>query len=116
MQTTSSPKIDFKQYHHWIAQGKSYSAIREDLSQKGYTDAEISRLIRTIDNEQHAQLHRTATLHNAYLLMAVGAVLFITGAGITVYTYFTGRSVYVIFYGAILSGIGLFLRGWHKKE
>lgn len=115
MQNTS-PKLDFRMYNNWISQGRSYSDIREDLAAKGYTDAEISRLIRTIDNEQHSKLHRKENNSIAMILMAVGVLLFLMGAGVTVFTYMQGQSAYIIFYGAIFAGIGIFLAGWAKKD
>lgn len=113
---TSTTKLDLQTYHDWISQGRSYSEIRKDLATKGFSEEEISRLIRVIDNEQHAKLQQKDSRGKAHTLMALGAVLFLAGTGITVYTYLKGLSGYILYYGAIFSGIGIFFSGWAKRE
>ena len=113
--STSTTKLDFQKYHDWLAQGSSYSEIRKDLTSKGYTDEEVSRLIRVIDNEVHSKLHQKDSNTKAMGLMLLGAFLFLMGTGVTVYTYLMELSSYMLFYGAIFGGIGIFFSGWAKR-
>lgn len=116
MQQTVSGQVDFKKYQEWIMQGRSFSDVRKDLVNKGYTDAEISRLIRTIDNDVQLQLHSKRRNGNARNLILMGAVVFIIGSGTTLYTYLLGYNSYVLWYGAIISGLGMFFSGLAKRE
>ena len=115
MPNPSTTKLDFQKYHDWITLGRSYSDIRKDLATKGFSEEEISRLIRVIDHEHHSKLHQKDSNGKALGLMALGTVLFLAGAGITTYTYLMGLSGYILYYGAIFSGIGLFFSGWAKR-
>lgn len=116
MQTTASPRLDFKKYSTWIAEGRSFNEVRTDMAALGFTDAEISRLIRTIDNDIQAQLLRKERNRQALALISMGAVLFLMGAGVTLYSFFSEQSSYVLWYGAILTGLVLCFSGIAKRE
>ena len=113
---TQTAKLDFKKYREWVAQGISYSEIRKDLAGMGYTDAEISRLIRTIDNEVQLELQKKSRNNKALGLMGTGAILFLLGTVITLLTFLGDSGSYILCYGAIGSGGASFLAGWHMRE
>jgi hypothetical protein len=65
-------------------EGKSYSTIREELSESGMTDTEISNLIRQVDERVLSQTIKQASPNRAQQWYRFGLILAVIGLILTI--------------------------------
>ena len=98
--------------------GKDYETIIKEIDRKKnrYTEENISHAKRKVDDfiveYQLANQEKSKALNQ----ILIGLFLFLIGAGITGYTYFSKNSQYVIAYGAILIGAWILKEGYKKYQ
>ena len=80
---------------------------KDDFDEVTFENAE-RKIDEFIVNYQLAQLEKSKALN--YII--IGIVLFILGSAITIFTYFHLKSQFILAYGAIIAGIGLFIHGF----
>lgn len=91
-----------------IYQGKEYEDVRRELLKRSSDSKLIDDLLFELENDfVYYQLN--AQKKSDYMnRMILGAVLFLLGTGITLMTYFSNSSSYMLFFGAILGGAWIF--------
>ncbi|MEY3423139.1 MAG: hypothetical protein RIR48_3469 [Bacteroidota bacterium] len=94
--------------------GKDYDTIKKELESHNGTfsqeaiDVAKSKIDECIVDFQLANIVRLDGRNH----MIIGLILFIIGNGITLYTFFSGNSGFVLVYGAILFGAAEFYYGY----
>ncbi|CAN5360045.1 hypothetical protein BH10BAC4_BH10BAC4_09380 [soil metagenome] len=102
--------IDLNKYIAWIQEGKSFSAIREDLKSLGFPDDDIKRIINKVDDEIIALSINRNSDAQMKLLKLISKVAFALGACL-VLTYFVIDSITAFSLGitCIASGVAIVL-------
>jgi hypothetical protein len=102
--------IDLSKYIGWVQEGKSFSAIREDLKSLGVPDDEIKRIIIRVDDEILELSINKNSESQMTLLKLISKVAFALGACL-VLTYFIIDSMTAFSLGitCIASGVAIVL-------
>jgi len=97
--------------------GASYAEIRKELELLSVPDDQISYVINRVDEQVLAEAQQEEDGKRTFRYMIVGALLCLTGALITLATYFmeeVDNSLYVIAFGPFMGGYVMFRRAYHK--
>ncbi len=92
-------------------EGMDFSAMRETMVQKGVEENTLARVIRTVDDMEQQGLLKQTNNYAAYSIIGVGAVLFFVGAIVTIASYINYGGAGLLWYGAIILGISMFIGG-----
>jgi hypothetical protein len=113
----------YKDVDHYTiarAKGMDMSMIRSELDRKGYSEDDIKVIVRMIDRAQARAAELEAERSRSNYLMLAGCLLLVLGSMITFITYLkaaeNGGGLYVVWYGAILMGAGMMVRGWFMRN
>ena len=111
-------KIEFdkflEHYSNERKKGIGFSAVRKELTEKGIQDEKIGEIIRLLgQREVSEEIRKTENSKNLNFAI-MGLFVFFIGLSITIYSYVNGNGQYVLWYGAILVGIGMFASGLIK--
>ncbi|MEN7546965.1 hypothetical protein AAG747_03550 [Rapidithrix thailandica] len=109
-------KIDINSIIEFTHQKKEYSEIRKLLVDNGYSDQEIKQIMKVVDEEQMRIASNKQSAKNSLNLILMGALLFSIGFGVTVYTFLSGGSSFILAYGAIISGVALMIKGRANRK
>jgi len=91
--------------------GFGFSSIRKELTNQGLEDEKIRDLINLLSQREISEELRKTENSKSLSLAFMGLFLFLLGSSITIYSYINGKSQFVLWYGAILVGIGMFASG-----
>jgi len=94
--------------------GMSFSEIRKSLERQGVHSESIRVIIQSIDNEILKDEKIKSQNKNARELILIGLVLALSGLLITVLTFtriIAMGNYYLLAYGPLIGGIGIFLKG-----
>ena len=106
---------DVEQYSELRIGGMDMSEIRRQLFEKGYSEDEVTTIVRMIDRAQDKAFQQEASNSRSGFLIVSGGFLLAIGLGLTISTWVravqAGGGTYVLMYGAILTGFGSMLAG-----
>ena len=114
--------INYDLINHYIDQknnGRSYSEIRKELSNEGYTPEEISDLIHDIDEEILQKQHIKTKKKYGQVLYLLGIALITYGIVVelfSVYSYIENQKPLIIVLLPFLIGITLIQIGRNRKR
>lgn len=95
--------------------GFEIDQIRKELEPKGVAEEDISAIVRLVDSHMQRQDVGKSTRNKSKELIGIGALLTLSGLGITMGTY-TGiiamGNSFMLMYGPIIGGISLMVTGW----
>ena len=105
----------FKLAKEKLADGKSFAAIRSELTDLGLDDEEIKYIIRQLDNELIQKSKSGGSGSNAKRRMIIGAIIMVMGVSLAIYTWVEQiRQVnyYLMEFGALFIGYYFFRSGY----
>ncbi|MDX8341598.1 hypothetical protein SLH46_20535 [Draconibacterium sp. IB214405] len=99
--------------------GKDYSAIRNELNNRGLEESVVKNILRDIDRqillEDQIKVQRTGTNE----MIWIGLVLIVIGIVITIGSlvgiFNIGNSI-IVNYGPVVAGVGIFLTGIRRRK
>lgn len=94
--------------------GLGFSSIRKELTNQGLSDKKIRDIIDLLGQREIREAQRKRNNSKNINIALMGLFLFVLGSAITVNSYMNGKEQYVLWYGAILVGIGMFASGLLK--
>jgi hypothetical protein len=96
--------------------GRDMSSIWKDLVAKGYKEPELREIIRLIDRAEMRAMKRQQMRERSQQMLIGGTLLVLLGLLITGLTFWramdAGGGWFLLMYGPILGGGGMFLHGW----
>lgn len=108
---------ELREYSKKLAySGEEYHQIKEELMKLNLELGLVELILNEVDQnivEYQLILQEKERLLNQ---MIIGALFFLIGIGITVYTYFTLQRQYLLMYGAILVGAWMFIENYKKYK
>lgn len=87
--------------------GVDYKDIRRELLRKNLSEEDINKVIHRVQRLELQHLKKKNANVEFSSGALIGLIITLIGVGITAYTYFSGAQIYIIAYGAILSGISM---------
>ena len=102
-----------------LAEGKTFSSIRHELTKLGLDEDSIKYIIRQLDNELITKSKSTGTGSNAKRRMIIGAIIMTMGVSLAVYTWLNNiREVnyYLLEFGALFIGYYFFRTGYMQTR
>lgn len=115
MKNNVSSEEAFKLAKERLADGKSFAAIRSELSELGMEEGEIKYIIRQLDNELLKASKSTGSGSNAKRRMIIGAIIMLIGVVLAIYTWveqIRGVNYYLMEFGALFIGYYFFRSGY----
>ena len=105
----------FKLAKEKLEAGKSFAAIRSELSASGVEEEEIKYIIRQLDNELIQKSKSGGSGSNAKRRMIIGAIIMLVGVGLAIYTWthqIRQVNYYLMEFGALFIGYYFFRSGY----
>jgi len=98
-------------YSNERKKGIGFSTIRKELTNQGLNDEKIRDIIDLLGQREIREAERKNYNSKNINIVLMGLFLFLLGSAITVNSYINGKGQYILWYGAILAGIGMFASG-----
>ena len=107
-------QVDIRRYVDMARDGMSYDDIKLELLKENPDEQEFNFVMNRVDRELE-KIERKKINPQAYLL-PMGLFLFAGGLLVTGMTYFSGGSVYVLYWGPMLAGAVMVLAGLANRQ
>lgn len=108
-----------ERYFQEKREGKDFSEIRRELKSQRYNDDEIASIVRLIDAKLIPEADSVFHYEERNYAKLIGIGLIAVGVLVTLYTFAIADKTggkYVLFYGPVLSGIGLIFTKKRKRS
>lgn len=99
--------------------GKDFSEIRRELKSQRFTDEEVASIVRLIDAKLIHEAEHVFHVQERDWAKIMGICLIAVGVLVTLYTFVTADKTggkFVLFYGPVVSGIGLIFTKKRKRS
>ena len=109
----------FKLAKEQLDAGKSFAAIRNELTELGVDEAEIKYIIRQLDNQLIQKSKSEGSGSNAKRRMIIGAIIMLMGVALAVYTWtqqIREVNYYLMEFGALFIGYYFFRSGYMQVK
>ncbi|NER13346.1 hypothetical protein GWK08_07845 [Leptobacterium flavescens] len=91
--------------------GSDYKDIRQELLRKNFSEEDINKIIHRVQRMELRHIKKKDSNTGFLNQAAGGLIIMLIGLGVTLFTFFSGSTHYILAYGAIASGAGVMIYG-----